>query len=197
MRCSIQNLSAGGALLRTEKRLPAGTDVVLYLLRTGVDAVLKLTGTVLGEKTGRELDVARTRVPVARVQFDPMPDDQFALLRDVLRSLGAPEGTMAPGAVSRVSKRSLSVEILVEAPQESFKPPTIPPVVPIHASTGPQTASESIEQLKLENQRLKIQIQGLLMELGEAQVDVVRKNEQIEELSSALLLARGAAPRKK
>jgi len=92
--CVVENISAGGLLVRTDQPLDPGTPVVMDLVRPGMKKLLKLSGRVVGrvEKVPNSPSI----VPGLRVQFDPMPDETTERLVQLLRDLGmSPED---PGA---------------------------------------------------------------------------------------------------
>jgi len=119
--CVVENISAGGLLVRTDQSLDPGTPVVMDLVRPGMKKLLKLSGRVVGRV--EKVPNSPSTVPGLRVQFDPMPDETTDRLVQLLKDLGLSIG--APGA-----QWSLPGEL-----------PTVPAAPPPEPKTMPATAA--------------------------------------------------------
>jgi PilZ domain-containing protein len=84
--CVVENISAGGLLVRTDQVLEPGTPVVMDLVRPGMKKLLKVSGRVVGRV--EKVPNSPATVPGLRVQFDPMPDETNERLVQLLRDLG-------------------------------------------------------------------------------------------------------------
>ena len=121
--CVVENISAGGLLVRTDQTLEPGTPVVMDLVRPGMKKLLKLSGRVVGRV--EKVPNSPSTVPGLRVQFDPMPDETTDRLVQLLKDLGLALAG-APGA-----PWSLPGEL-----------PTVPGVPPPEPKTMPAAAAE-------------------------------------------------------
>jgi len=123
--CVVENISAGGLLVRTDQALEAGTPVVMDLVRPGMRKLLKLSGRVVGraEKgTGTP-----AQMPGLRVQFDPMPDETTERLLQLLRDLGlTPEPPAAPLPVTATPPSVVVAALPLVSPDAPFGPPRVP-----------------------------------------------------------------------
>lgn len=117
--CVVENISAGGLLVRTDQVLEPGTPVVMDLVRPGMRKLLKLSGRVVGrvEKVPNSPSI----VPGLRVQFDPMPDETLERLAQLLRELGL--SLEEPGAQWAIPE---ATQPQVPGPS-SNEPRTLPP----------------------------------------------------------------------
>ncbi len=85
---SVENLSLGGAYVRTAQPMAPGTAVVLELVRPGLKKVIRVTGRVVTIVTGEEARATR-RVPGMGVAFDPLDVDAQGRIKELL-------GVLAP-----------------------------------------------------------------------------------------------------
>jgi Tfp pilus assembly protein PilZ/FtsZ-binding cell division protein ZapB len=91
--CMVENISAGGLLVRTEQLLAVGTPVVMDLVRPGMKKMLKLSGRVVG--VAERGSAGPNSPPGLRVMFDPMPEETTERLGQLLRELGGGSGLKA------------------------------------------------------------------------------------------------------
>lgn len=161
---SIENLSMGGAFIRTATPMTKGAGVVVDLVKPGMKKSIRLTGRVASVVTaGHTVDAHH--VPGMGVQFDALPDDVTARLRELLLALASEPAALEADAVD-----PLDVFYPPE-PQALELEPTAPPGVTPLAVGVPESA------------KLMVQVRGLMMELGDWQAKVSeleRKNGELE-----------------
>lgn len=118
--CMVENISAGGLLVRTEQALTVGTPVVMDLVRPGMKKMLKLSGRVVG--VAERGAAGPNSPPGLRVMFDPMPDETSDRLGQLLRELGSGSGLKTvpawppPGVAGPRAAPPVEAEVEVTAP---------------------------------------------------------------------------------
>jgi hypothetical protein len=81
---SVENISAGGVFIRTDRVIPDGTPVDLSLVRPGIQEAIQLTGRIVGGRSPDDPDSP----PGLRIQFDAPPEQVWERIEVLLRSLG-------------------------------------------------------------------------------------------------------------
>lgn len=149
----VENLSMGGAFIRTATPHPKGSAVVIDLVKPGMKHSIRLTGRVASLVAPSDSIDAKV-VPGMGIEFDTLPGDVAYRLKELLVSLAGGTEALEPDAVD---------------PSDTWSPgpsaplplePTAPPGVTPAAVTVPEDA------------KLMVQVRGLIMELGEWQEKV-------------------------
>ena len=206
--CVIQNISAGGVFIETREALPVGMPVAVNLARPGWNSVLKVTGRVvwaLAEKTAQR----KGTVPGMRIKFDPLSKDVAGRLADLLKELGAPGGpppptkkedatVTQPSSIKSIHERLQSTTFPLvkektppEAPKASAprarRPLTLekrPDDSTIPARVGDLAAVFGRPQE--DSPKLIVQVQGLLMQLGELQQQLDNREKELLKMKDEL-----------
>lgn len=229
----LENVSLGGAFVRTEAPLPVGTAVAMELLDGSVDKPLKVTGRVAGVVSPAQAK-EHGRAAGMGVQFDPLPVDAHARLQKLIKALTAKAGR--GGAVVDESMQqdranmfdfgfaTLDVSEEATPPEEPApqpepvrraarppppKPPE-PPPKPKRRNTGESWLApprgEKVEvrvaapdhQIPVPaDQKLMVQVRGLLLELSDAQDALRRSEREVDALKAEVARLRAELDRKR
>jgi Tfp pilus assembly protein PilZ len=200
--CVIQNISAGGVFIETREALPVGMPVAVNLARPGWARVLKVTGRVvwaLAEKTAAR----KGTLPGMRIKFDPLSKEAANRLSDLLAELGAPASgpfppvkkdpsvITQPVAVKAIQTRINSDSQFPLVRQPDLTPPRKPKASSPRASTRPSDSTLPARAGDLaaafsapggDAPKLIVQVQGLLMQLGELQQALEQKDKEVKSL---------------
>lgn len=204
--CVIQNISAGGVFIETREALPVGMPVAVNLARPGWSRVLKVTGRVvwaLAEKTAQK----KGTVPGMRIKFDPLSKETASRLGELLSELGAPD---SPAPPTRKDPGVITEPSSVKAIQERLEKVQSGPKYPVVKDPA-MSAPNAPRKLKLEKRpddatmparvgdlaavfgkpsdeapRLIVQVQGLLMQLGELQQQLETRERELQTLKVEL-----------
>lgn len=168
--CQVEDISRGGLFVRTDQRLPIGLPVVIDLARPGLKKPLRVTGVVAQHSDARH---------GIGVSFDPLDRESEARLGEILRDLGAyaPPPAPAPAPVGAAA--------------------AAPTPVATGTTTGttanPFAKSTPTATMPADENRLLIQIKGLMMELGtreqtlsQAERELAAAKDEIERLKHEL-----------
>jgi type IV pilus assembly protein PilZ len=128
----LENISRGGAFVRTDRPLEVGSDVLVELSRTGLRRSLTLAARVTSRIDATEGRLSR-RMPGMGMQFVSLDARQTERLLELLRELGAPtsesEVTLAADA-TELELQALSFDP-EPPPQEPAKPATPKTLAPL------------------------------------------------------------------
>jgi hypothetical protein len=208
--CVIQNISAGGVFIETREALPVGMPVAVNLARPGWHTVLNITGRVvwaLAEKTAQR----KGTVPGMRIKFDPLAKTTAARLTELLKDLGAPPGppppiqpergeTTTPTSIKAIQERLSNTTFpLVREPESGSRKKvttvgrgkTISLDKPIDDATLPARLTDLAPVFGRSNDespRLIVQVQGLLMQIGELQQQLDIRERELQSLKTELQL---------
>ena len=217
--CVIQNISAGGVFIETRDALPVGMPVAVNLARPGWSQVLRVTGRVvwaLAEKTAQK----KGTVPGMRIKFDPLPKEAAGRLSELLRELGAPVGPPPPtkkddGVITQPSSiksiqerlQATTFPLVKERDREKEKTP-VPPKPSAPRAKRPITMDKRPDDATIparvgdlaavfgrpqeEAPKLIVQVQGLLMQLGDLQQQLEQRERELLSVK-AELAAKAAA----
>jgi Tfp pilus assembly protein PilZ len=108
----VENISAGGIFVRTDRLEPVGTEIFVDLVKPGWKRALTLAAKVTSRVDAIEGRLTG-RPPGMGMQFLRVDDKQFARLRVLLRELGAPdpgEGVTLPDEGAEEELRKLDAE---------------------------------------------------------------------------------------
>ena len=223
--CQVENLSAGGLFLRTERQLPCGTALRIELVKPGSRKPIQLSGLVAGVITPEEAAITRF-MPGMGVQFTDIEPDEADRLEELLTSIGiersqaivAPQlRRTQPGVGARTIRTSSQDSVAAsdepatdpeailrdisdaleaeEAPLATAKP-ALPPQPARPPPAGQPQPSEAA--------RLITQIRSLLFQLADTQGRLRQREAEIAELRAQLddarrqieQLQRGSLPRR-
>lgn len=88
--CIVEDISAGGLFIRTDRVVAVGTSIALDLVDSEAKKAVKLSGTVVGIITKEAAE--RREVPQGlRIRFERQPGATQAYLQRLLTRLGAPQ----------------------------------------------------------------------------------------------------------
>lgn len=170
----VESVSMSGAFIQTADPPPIGTPLALSLVRPGPTPPINLTGRVVSVLLAYEA-AARSAAPGMEVEFDPLPPQVEALLQGLLASLSgpAPEAALNPTEIDSSRREVFDFSFNAEAsptPPPPASPPPPQPMRPVAADAP----------------RLMAQVRGLLMQLGEAQSELVQRARELEALRDEL-----------
>jgi len=218
----VENISAGGVFVRTDKLEPVGAEVSVDLVKPGWKKALTLDAKVTS--CVDPIDGRLTqRPPGMGLQFLRIEDKQFARLRILLRELGAPdpgEGITLPDEAAEEELRRLRAEstdpvvpqqraveqqlqMVEDAIEGALREANLEPPGPLEMeerARPPPPLPEPLPHAELsssspEVQRLMVQIKGLVLQLADAQQQVSERDAQIEKLREKLDIIRSALAR--
>jgi Tfp pilus assembly protein PilZ len=207
--CVIQNISAGGIFIQTPEALPVGMPVAVNLARPGWTKVLRVSGRVVWAMAERTAAKKGT-LPGMRIRFDALPKSTASDLMVLLKELGAP-ATPLPATVpeeeeqppppahitqpvslkeiqARVSQ--LNVPVLDDRTLVPRSRPSASPL-PYKGSSRAKPMSGSRYQPAGESPppdapRLIVQVQGLLMQLGDLQSQLEQRDKELHSMREQL-----------
>jgi Tfp pilus assembly protein PilZ len=172
----VENISRGGAFVRTDRPLEVGAELTVQLARPGLRRVLSIAARVtscVDTETGR---LAR-RVPGMGVMFDSLDAGQTERLLALLKDLGMPDAETPvaddraepePQAPSHaVVKQSLADDI-----EGALRDVDLPAPAPL--------------DLAPDREKLMLQLRGLVMQLSDAQQQLSNREAEIERLRNEL-----------
>jgi uncharacterized protein (TIGR02266 family) len=217
----VENISAGGVFVRTDKLEPVGTELSVDLVKPGWKKALTLEAKVTSCVDTVEGRLSQ-RPPGMGLQFLSIDDKQFARLRILLRELGAPdpgEGVTLPDESAEEELRRLRAEstdpllpqqraveqqlqMVEDAIEGALREANLEPPGPLEMEERPRPPPPLPEPLphaelssSPEVQRLMVQIKGLVLQLADAQQQVAERDAQIEKLREKLDIIRSALAR--
>jgi Tfp pilus assembly protein PilZ len=123
--CQVENISAGGLFVRTDRLEQVGAEIFVDLVKPGWKRALTLTAKVTSRVDAMDGRLSQ-RPPGMGLRFLRMDDKQFDRLRSLLRELGAPdpgEGVTLPDESAEEELRTLDLE----AREESTDPIDVQP----------------------------------------------------------------------
>lgn len=212
--CTIQNISGGGIFIETTEALPVGMPVAVNLARPGWTKVLKLSGRVVWAMAARTAAKKGT-LPGMRIKFDALAptigEDLMTLLRDlgavdspppmVLNEEEKPALPKDPAAITqpvmlkeiqaRVSRLedttapSLApIATTITAP--AYKPSAPPPPKPSTPRAPAEVHAQAQAMANSDGPRLIVQVQGLLMQMGDLQSQLEQRDRELTALRDRL-----------
>jgi uncharacterized protein (TIGR02266 family) len=98
--CAVENLSSGGAFVRTDQTIPVGTPVSLRVARPGMKRGLELTGRVVTAISAASAGPGGC--PGMGVRFEDLDADTTSRLAVVLRDLSLRGGSIANAELTSV-----------------------------------------------------------------------------------------------
>ncbi len=188
----VVDISLGGVFLRTSRPLPVGQQLAIELPRGGEANPVCVRGRVVScSPTGT------TPRAGMGVRFDALDSRTLAQLHELIRSL-APAGTdldLDTEANDFASKRVPQIAPAVSR----LKPPSsqssqslpklsaaLPAPLPAGSAPSPLPFAARDPAGAIENERLLNHAKGLLMQLGDLQMEVAMKDREIASLREAV-----------
>jgi hypothetical protein len=176
-KVSVENLSLGGAFLRTPTPMPVGAALEIELALPGLLKRLRLTGKVVSAVSAEDAK-ARTAVPGMGVCFDPPTGEDLARLRALLLAVAPSPAALQGDAVPEAVQAPALVDPEPVAAELPTPEPAMAEAAPPAVATVPDSA------------KLMVQVRGLILEMSDwqsrAQVlerenDLLRaENEQLK-----------------
>lgn len=195
--CLIENISAGGLFIQTKEALPVGMPVAVNLARPGWKRVLRLSGRVVwavAEKTASR----KGTVPGMRIRFDPLPLENATQLAALLSELGATD-VKEPPPNPEPKKVRVTKEIpIVERERIAAKRASDEYAAKAEATTDPEVRAyqdvgevgRTLVRAETEetsgSPRLMVQVQGLLMQLGDLQQQLEVRDRELMDARARL-----------
>ncbi len=205
--CVIQDISAGGIFIQTSEALPVGMPVAVNLARPGWTKVLRVSGRVvwaLAERTAAR----KGTLPGMRIKFDALTKGVASDLMALLTELGAPNSP-APkvageessvGVITqpvslkeiqaRVSQAQMPAVVVEVSPQPA---PALSPPGSTYRPSSPRPPRSSSPRLGAQAgpavndaPKLIVQVQGLLMQLGDLQAQLELREKELSALRDRL-----------
>jgi uncharacterized protein (TIGR02266 family) len=210
---NVDNLSAGGLFLRTEQMVPRGTTLHLDLVKPGGRRTLHVQGRVVGVLEPDDASAQRM-LPGLGVEFAEVGPEEVERLEALLQALGVSGSdavippTALPGArpsATRAEAETILRDIATslggqEEPARALgAPSTLPRIAAEPARPAPSTppiAGAPQQEAPPppprpgpaagEQERLMLQIRGLLFELGETKERLRTREAEILDLRAQL-----------
>jgi hypothetical protein len=184
----IEDISMGGALLKTSETIQMGTVLAFDVARPGLKKPLRLMGRVVDVRPSRGVGL----------KFDGLDRDAHERLIDLLRDLGAVVSTPltdVPDAQLHIPPPRTSSSVM-SIPPGSLPPSTgsysvsIPPTTGAHSVSMPPTPSAAQPE---DAQRLMVQLRGAIMEIGNLQQQLVTRDREMLALKDQVTRLAGEA----
>jgi type IV pilus assembly protein PilZ len=180
----VENISRGGAFVRTDRPLEVGTELTLQLARPGLRRVLSIAArvtTCIDAAAGR----LAKRVPGMGVMFVSLDASQAERLVALLKDLGTPdaETTVADDAAEPELQALGLANVkptLADDIEGALRDAELPAPAPLDLTTP-------------DSEKLMVQLRGLVMQLSDAQQQLSSRDLEIERLREELEAAREMA----
>lgn len=209
--CVIQNISAGGIFIETSDALPVGMPVAVNLARPGWTKVLRVSGRVVWAIAARTAAKKGT-LPGMRIKFDAQTKANAADLMMLLQDLGAADSpapvtvgdsdvhkrlakvpaSSQPVSLKEIQARVSKLDLAAEAAQQALKPqaptivaPAYDPSAPRPVASGPRFAAPPALGPN-DGPRLIVQVQGLLMQMGDLQTLLEQRDKELASMRERL-----------
>jgi Tfp pilus assembly protein PilZ len=217
--CQVENVSAGGVFVRTDRLEQVGTEIFVDLVKPGWKRALTLTARVTSRVDAIDGRISK-RPPGMGLQFLRLDDKQFERLRSLVLELGAPdpgEGITLPDETAEEELRRLDLEAREDATDPIDPPPelvwqqvrlvedaiegalreaNIPPPAPLDfIEAEPEPERSASEGPRPQFEKLMFQIRGLVLQLSDAQRQLAQRDAEIQKLRGELETIRGALSR--
>ncbi|HEY6049679.1 MAG TPA: PilZ domain-containing protein [Thermoanaerobaculia bacterium] len=201
--CQVENLSMGGAFLRTDQIVSIGSTIEMDLVKPGGRKALRLTGRVV-RIVQPESAAQASSAPGIAVEFDVHELEVATRLQELLATLGvqsgkegSPSGPPPPPAPIQVQ---VQIQTQGQAPASNFEkepPPaargTSPLTPELFEKPLPQELPTTgpVAEAGSDPARLMVQIRGLLFELGEVRARLEEREAELREARAELATLRG------
>jgi type IV pilus assembly protein PilZ len=111
----LENISRGGAFVRTERPLEVGSDVLVELTRPGLRRALTLAARVTSRIDATEGRLSR-RMPGMGMQFVSLDARQSERLSELMHDLGAPNDDAEVTLADDATEQELQALVLDDSP---------------------------------------------------------------------------------
>ena len=183
--CLIQDISAGGIFIQTPEAMPVGMPVSVSLARPGWTTVLRLSGRVVWAMAVRTA-AKKGGLPGMRIKFDGLSQANAMQLSTLLKNLGAADTPALLAREVEGVRRSQPV-LLTDRLRRDDTTITIPgyqPSPPRPPPSGPRFSNQGVSGS--DSPRLIVQVQGLLMQMGELQNQLDQREKELATLKDLL-----------
>jgi Tfp pilus assembly protein PilZ len=190
--CQVENVSAGGVFVRTDRLEQVGTEIFVDLVKPGWKRALTLTARVTSRVDAIDGRISK-RPPGMGLQFLRLDDKQFERLRSLVLELGAPdpgEGITLPQLVEDAIEGALREANLPPPAPLDFSLPDYEPERSASQGHDPEPASP-----RPQFDKLMLQIRGLVLQLSDAQQQLSQREAEIHKLREELETTRAALSR--
>lgn len=182
---SVEDLSLGGACLMVDNVLPVGALTAVTVYDGNPGRALRLAAKVVA---------VSHRPKIMRICFEWMPDsarDRLqALLARLLTELSRAQSEPTIHVNDEVYRARDAMFDFRPIPLSSAEPvPVIPGATPASAPM-PSVPTQAGAVSQQEMARMRIQLHGLLLQLGDANDELARRSKEIEQLRAELELWR-------
>lgn len=170
----VENISLGGAYLRTDKPLPVGEPLDLELARPGHEALVRLTGRVVSAlKQDRAVEMDRP--PGMGVSFGALDDRTRESLKALIRSFVPENISLEVKHASAIKVTPARPEPVSKLPQDATPVP-LPPPPPL--PSAPRRADETTF--------LKAQVRSLVQQIADLHEQLNARANEIDGLHTAV-----------
>src|SRR5438067_8377595 len=208
--CQVENISLGGIFVRTDKLEEVGTEIFVDVVRPGWKKQLTMAAKITSRVDAIEGRLSK-RMPGMGLQFVHLVERQHERLLALLRELGAPEEeneVTLPDDLTETELRALDIDLsspaaALDVEDESARQQSVQAAID-GALEGADVAPPGPVVLDDDEipagppddaRRLFLQVRGLVMQLSDAQQQVVERDMEIERLREELETTREALER--
>ena len=125
----LENISRGGAFVRTDRPLEVGSDVLVELTRPGLRRALTLAARVTSRIDATEGRLSR-RMPGMGMQFVSLDARQGERLSELMHDLGAPNDDAEVTLADDATEQELQALVLDDSPVPLVPDAPLPPPPP-------------------------------------------------------------------
>lgn len=165
--CSLENLSVGGAFVRTSEALPVGTVTNLTVVRPGMKRGLQLTARVTASFSPSEAS-ARGAIPGMGLQFQNVDSDLRVRLEGLLRELGSRGESVASASLRPEPKPEPRPE-----PRSDVRNPF---------QLGGRKAK--VDEVAQANDNYEVQMAGMMRLLAQKDVEITSLKLRVQKLEA-------------
>jgi Tfp pilus assembly protein PilZ len=169
----VEDISGGGAFIRTDAVLPVGTPVALILVRPGMKKAVKMTAKVVGLRKASE----SKKPPGLRIAFDLVTQQAADKINELLANLGKKDVSTAIKVIKNEAPAPVSIN-KAKAQLEL-------------AAAGKLPVGDQLDNLRHANEILKHELAGrdaqiatLEGQLAQARKVIATRDDYIKLLST-------------
>lgn len=169
----VENISLGGAYLRTDAPLPVGEPLDLELARPGHEALVRLTGRVVSAlKQDRAVEMDKP--PGMGVSFGALDDRTRDSLKALIRSF-------VPENIPLEVRQSVAIKVTPASPEPVSTLPQEPTPVPMPPPPAP-SAPRRVDETTF----LKAQVRSLVQQIADLHEQLNARANEIDGLHTAV-----------